>query len=40
MPHFGVDELMLPRPKGFPDQGMRLKVGSQELVFLPAHFLH
>jgi flavorubredoxin len=40
IPHFGVDELMLPRLKGIPDAGMRLKLGRRELIFLPAHFLH
>ena len=40
IPHFGVDELLIPRLKGIPDQGMRLPLGSTELVFLPAHFLH
>ncbi len=40
IPHFGVDELMLPRLKGIPDQGMRLPLGDTELLILPAHFLH
>jgi flavorubredoxin len=40
IPHFGVDELMLPRLKGIPDAGMRLKLGASELLFLPAHFMH
>ncbi len=38
--HFGVDELMISRLKGIPDEGMRLKLGNSELIFLPAHFLH
>ncbi len=40
IPHFGVDELLIPRLKGIPDAGMRLEVGQTELYFLPAHFLH
>jgi flavorubredoxin len=40
IPHFGVDELMIPRLKGIPDAGMRLPLGRSELLFLPAHFLH
>ncbi len=40
VPHFGVDELMISRLKGIPDEGMRLKLGNSELIFLPAHFLH
>ena len=40
IPHFGVDELLIPRLKGIPDRGMRLPLGQTELYFLPAHFLH
>ncbi len=40
IPHFGVDELLIPRLKGIPDQGMRLPLGETEVVLLPAHFLH
>lgn len=40
IPHFGVDELLIPRLKGIPDEGMRLPLGDTELLFLPAHFLH
>ena len=40
IPHFGVDELLIPRLKGIPDEGMRLPLGNTEVVFLPAHFLH
>jgi len=40
IPHFGVDELMIPRLKPIPDAGMRLKLGKSEVIFLPAHFLH
>jgi flavorubredoxin len=40
IPHFGVDELLIPRLKGIPDPGMRLPLGQTELLFLPAHFLH
>lgn len=40
IPHFGVDELMLPRLHGIADEGMRLPLGNSEVVFIPAHFLH
>jgi flavorubredoxin len=40
IPHFGIDELLLPRLKGIPDEGMRLPLGNSELIILPAHFLH
>ncbi len=40
IPHFGVDELLIPRLKGIPDQGMRLPLGETEIFLLPAHFLH
>ena len=40
IPHFGVDELLIPRLKGIPDEGMRLPLGNTEIVFVPAHFLH
>jgi flavorubredoxin len=40
IPHFGIDELLMPRLVGIPDEGMRLKLGNEELIILPAHFLH
>ena len=40
IPHFGVDELLIPRLKGIPDEGMCLPLGNTEIIFLPAHFLH
>ncbi len=40
IPHFGVDELLIPRLKGIPDEGMRLPLGNTEVIFLPAHFMH
>jgi flavorubredoxin len=40
IPHFGVDELLLSRLRGIPDEGMRLQLGKAELIILPAHFLH
>jgi flavorubredoxin len=40
IPHFGIDELLVPRLRGIPDRGMRLPLGESNLVFLPAHFLH
>ncbi len=40
IPHFGVDELLIPRLKGIPDEGMRLPLGNTEVIFIPAHFMH
>jgi len=40
VPHFGLDRLVQDRLLPIPDEGMRIKLGSSELVFLPAHFLH
>jgi flavorubredoxin len=40
IPHFGIDELLLHRLQGIPDEGMRLELGNTELYILPAHFLH
>ncbi len=40
IPHFGVDELLIPRLKGIPDEGMRLPLGDTEVIFIPAHFMH
>jgi flavorubredoxin len=40
IPHYGIDELLLPRIRGIPDEGIRLKLGNTELIILPAHFLH
>jgi flavorubredoxin len=40
IPHFGIDELLLSRLQGIPDEGMRLKLGNIYLIILPAHFLH
>jgi flavorubredoxin len=40
IPHFGIDEFLLSRLTGIPDEGMRLKLGNTELMILPAHFLH
>ena len=40
IPHFGIDELLLPRLQGIPDEGMLLQLGDTKLVILPAHFLH
>ncbi len=38
--HFGVDELAAKRITPIPDEGMRLRVGSTELLVIPAHYLH
>lgn len=40
IPHFGSDRLVYSRVKGIPDEGMRLRLGSTDLLILPAHFLH
>ena len=40
VPHFGLDRLVYDRLLPIPDEGMRIKLGSSELIFLPAHFLH
>ncbi|HRC55847.1 MAG: FprA family A-type flavoprotein [Myxococcales bacterium] len=40
IPHFGLDHLVQARLKPIPDEGMRLKLGTSELLLLPAHFLH
>jgi len=40
VPHFGLDRLVQDRLLPIPDEGMRLPLGSRELILLPAHFLH
>ena len=40
IPHFGLDNLVIDRLKGVPDEGMRLPLGNTEVLLLPAHFLH
>ena len=40
IPHFGIDEMMMPRMVAIPDEGMRLPLGNTELLIIPAHFLH
>ncbi len=40
VPHFGLDHLVLDRLLPIPDQGMRLPLGSAEMLLLQAHFLH
>lgn len=40
VPHFGLDRLVQDRLLGIRDEGMRLQLGSRELLILPAHFLH
>lgn len=40
VPHFGLDRLVQDRLLPIPDEGMRIKLGGSELLFLPAHFLH
>lgn len=40
VPHFGLDRLVADRLKPIPDEGTRLTLGGQELIVVPAHFLH
>ncbi len=40
IPHFGLDDLVEHRLRPLPDEGTRLRLGSTELLVLPAHFLH
>lgn len=40
IPHFGVDELVVNRIHGIPDEGMTINLGKTTLQLLPAHFLH
>lgn len=40
VPHFGLDRLVESRLLPIPDEGMRHKLGSCELYFVPGHFLH
>jgi flavorubredoxin len=40
VPHFGVDRFVVARLKPIADDGMWLKLGSSELLVMPAHFLH
>lgn len=40
IPHFGLDRLVIERLKPIPDQGMRLDLGGQDVLLIPAHFLH
>jgi flavorubredoxin len=40
VPHFGLDRLVQDRLLPIPDEGQRMKLGSRELIALPAHFLH
>lgn len=38
--HFGLDHLVEDRLQPIPDEGMILELGGQDLVIVPAHFLH
>lgn len=40
IPHFGSDRLVYARVRPIPDEGQMLKLGSTELIVVPAHFLH
>ncbi|MBK8256176.1 MAG: FprA family A-type flavoprotein [Polyangiaceae bacterium] len=40
VPHFGLDSLVERRLLPIPDQGMKLNLGGQDLLIIPAHFLH
>lgn len=40
IPHFGVDDYVIKRMTGVPDEGMTITVGSRPIQFVPAHYLH
>ena len=40
LPHFGLESSFEERVEGIEDKGMRVKLGQEELIILPAHFLH
>lgn len=40
VPHFGLDHLVEHRLKPIPDEGMKLGLGSSQMLVIPAHFLH
>ena len=40
VPHFGLDSFLEDRLHPIPDEGQFLKLGSTELMLIPAHFLH
>ncbi|MBI4956381.1 MAG: MBL fold metallo-hydrolase [Myxococcales bacterium] len=40
IPHFGIDAFAVDRMIGIEDGGGKLAVGSGQVKFLPAHFLH
>ncbi len=40
VPHFGLDKLVASRLLPIPDEGTFLTLGDDELMIVPAHFLH
>jgi flavorubredoxin len=40
LPHFGIDDYMVKRVKGIPDEGMEFTLNNKQLKVIPAHFLH
>ncbi len=40
IPHFGLDDLLMDRMKGIPDEGMHVSLGGADLALIPGHFLH
>ncbi|MBU1238190.1 MBL fold metallo-hydrolase [Myxococcota bacterium] len=40
LPHFGIDSYVENRISPIPDQGMKLSLGGEDLLLIPAHFLH
>ena len=40
VPHFGLDRLVENRLRPIPDAGMKHRLGSSEVLFVPGHFLH
>lgn len=40
VPHFCTMDRTAGRIEGIPDQGMRIRLGQDEIIAVPAHFLH
>jgi flavorubredoxin len=40
LPHFGIDKFVEDRIIPIPDEGMKIEFAGEELIFIPAHFLH
>jgi len=40
VPHFGLDDLVVNRLRGIPDEGTILDLAGADMMVIPAHFLH